>query len=267
MQSRRRFIAGASAAFLGLMLPVSRSAASATGRILIVATNTGNVGTRVSGTFLMEIAYPYQIFTERGYAVDIATPKGGKAAIYDNGKVAEDLKAIAQSPKFIAATEHTLAASALDPERYTGIYYPGGHGQYFDVVDNAQIAATAAAIHARGGIVGTAGHGAASLINIKNADGSYFVSGKRMTCFPWWAEKAYMEISEYGRLLPFDMQQVLAERGAELVICTMETRKVKELTVVVDAAARLTTASFAPAAGEVATLMHDLRPARTAQAW
>lgn len=266
--SRRRFIAGAVAAALSLALPVRRSCASDDAkrpkRILIVATNVARVGTHDSGTFLMEIAYPFGAFVERGYAVDVVTPKGGKAALYDNGKVADDLRAIAQDPRFVTATQHTLASRELDAARYDGIYYPGGHGQFWDVVDDARIAATAAAIHARGGVVGSAGHGTASLANVRNADGSWFVAGKRMTCFPTWAEHEYMEISDYGKLLPFDMQQVLAARKADLVLCTKETRKQKELTLIVDAPARLVTGSFAPAAGEVAMLMHERLVARGA---
>jgi len=67
-----------------------------------------------------------------------------------------------------------------------------------------------------------------------------------------------MDISNYGQLLPFDMEDVLCERNAKLVVCTKETMSQNDLVVVSDAAARLVTGSFAKSAGEVAVRMHRL---------
>ena len=51
-------------------------------KILIVATNVDLLGKNENGTFLIEIAYPFQYFIDNGYDVDITTPKGGQVALY-----------------------------------------------------------------------------------------------------------------------------------------------------------------------------------------
>lgn len=227
-------------------------------KVLIVATNIDSVGNNKSGSYLMEIAYPFQYFIDHGYEVDIVTPKGGKTAIYENGKVAEDLVKIQQSDFFIDKTNQSLAPSQIDPRKYVAAFFPGGHGQYFDVVNDERIARIVAAIYEAKGVVGTAGHGAASLINIQLSNGKYLVDGKRMTCFPHWAELAFMNISEYGKLLAFDMQEVLARRGAQLIVCTRENRPDKAFTHIVDKDNRLVTGAFATSATWVAEQMDVL---------
>lgn len=269
-RSRRAFLGTLAAATCWAASPAlfgqaAGKAGAARKAILLVSTNVGEVGENVSGTYLPEIAYPFEHFIDAGYAVDVATPAGGKAAVYDVGNLSDALVAIRDDERYIASTTNTLASRDIDPGRYAGIYYPGGHGQFFDVIGDAAIARAAVAIHAAGGIVGTAGHGTASLADVTLADGRYFVAGKRMTCFPTWAEHAWMNISGYGRLLPFDMQERLAARGADLVVCTRETKDRKDLTIITDDTHRLVTGSFASSAREVAQIMDRLIRARHAQ--
>lgn len=227
-------------------------------RILIVSTNRDTVGTDRSGSFLREIAYPFQYFSSRGFEVDIVTPKGGKAAIYSRDPEADALVTIQTSEAFVSKTMETLSPAQVVPGHYSAVFYPGGHGQYFDVVTDERIARITAAIYEHGGVVGTAGHGAASLINVQLSNGKYLVDDKSMTCFPLWAEKKFMNISSYGKLLAFDMQEVLARRGARLTVCTPETYKNKELNQIVDKKNRLVTGAFAGSAQWVAEEMTKL---------
>lgn len=224
-------------------------------RILIVSTNTDSVGLSKSGSFLREIAYPFKYFINQGYQVDIVTPKGGVAAIYQRENENEDLIKIRDSEEFISATENTLSANEVRPGDYVAVFYPGGHGQYFDVVDNEGISSITARIYESGGVIGTAGHGAASLINIRLSDCTYLVANKSMTCFPSWAEKKFMDISDFGKRLAFDMQDVLARRGAILSVCTFETYGNKGINQIVDPKNRLVTGAFANSAPWVAEQM------------
>jgi len=223
-------------------------------KILIVSTNRDSVGTHASGTYLPEIAYPFQYFLEQGFEVDIVTPRGGRAAIYSRD-VPADLDQIRKSAPFIDKTEHTLSPSEVTIRSYAAVYYPGGHGQYFDVVTDERIATLTAAIYEQGGVVGTAGHGAASLIDVRLGNGRYLVAGKKMTCFPHWAELKWMNISNYGKLLAFDMEEVLKRRGALLTVSTFDTRTDPQLTLVADTANRVVTGSFAGSARWVAQQM------------
>lgn len=248
---------------LAASLAVMASSATLAGasprhRVLLVATNVGAVGERTSGTFLMEIALPFARLRTLGYDVDVVSPRGGPAAVYHSGEVWPELVAARDDPAFVSKTAETLAAASVQGSRYRAMLYPGGHGQFWDVVDNADIAAAASRIHRDGGVIATVGHGAASLVNIRTSDGRYLVSGKRMTCFPTWAEKTWMEVSDFGRWLPFDMEAVLRARGADLVVCTRETMRDPSVTLLTDTRNRLVTGAFATSALAVADRLHAL---------
>jgi putative intracellular protease/amidase len=227
-------------------------------KILIVSTNIDSVGSSQSGTFLREIAYPFKYFSDQGYTVDIVTPRGGKAAVYQRPKEAEELIQIQNSELFISRINGTLTPEEVIPQDYSAVFYPGGHGQYFDVVNDERIATITAAIYEGGGVIGTAGHGAASLINVRLSDCTYLVLGKSITCFPLWAEKKFMNISNYGKLLPFDMQEVLERRGGKLTVSTFETYNNKEFNEIIDTKNRIVTGAFANSAKWVAEQMHVL---------
>jgi len=226
-------------------------------RILIISTNIDSVGTNRSGTYLPEIAYPFKNFTDKGFVVDIVTPKGGKASIYER-KTEDALAAIRDSKAFIEKTTHTLSPSEVDPSKYKAVYVPGGHGQFFDVASDERIETLIATIYESGGIIGTAGHGTASIVNVKLSDCSFLVSRKRMTTFPSWAEEKWMNISNYGKLLPFCMQELLQRRGAYLVITEPEVSDNPDKTKVVDKENRFVTGSFAGSAGWVSEEMIKL---------
>ncbi len=223
-------------------------------RILIVSTNIDSVGNNKSGTYLPEIAFPFKNFTDRGYIVDIVTPLGGTAAIYE-AKVNADLAAIRDSKSFIDKTQNTLSPTQVDPTKYNAIYVPGGHGQFFDVATDERIANIVARIYEAGGVIGIAGHGTASVVNVKLSDCTFLVERKRMTTFPAWAEKKWMNISDYGKLLPFCMADVLNRRGAYLVMAEPQTNDNPELTKVIDKDNRIITGSYASSAGWVSEEM------------
>jgi putative intracellular protease/amidase len=224
-------------------------------KVLIVASNVTTVNQSPNGTFLMEIAYPFRYFMEQGYAVDVVSPAGGQVALYHKGDTAQDLSLIARDRGFIEKTSQSLSPRQVKAGDYAAIYYPGGYGLFWDVNQNETIARIAATIYKNGGVVGAAGHGAASLVDVRLSRKVYLVTGKKMTCFPTWAEQEWMKESEYGKLLPFDMQQALTDRKAELVVNTRETFKDADRKRVSDAANRLVTASFAPDAAWVAENM------------
>ena len=83
-----------------------------------------------------------------------------------------------------------------------------------------------------------------------------------MTSFPTWTERNVMEQSDFGRLLPFDMETLLRERGADLRVYDRQTRTNHEI---VDAKNRLVTASFASSGLFVARAVHRLVNQREAR--
>lgn len=207
-------------------------------KILIVATNINLVGKNESGTFLPEIVTPFKYFIEKGYEVDVITPKGGHTAIYSWGEVE-------RNELFISKTKNSLSPKDVQPGNYVAAFYPGGHGQFFDVVKDTSICKLVAKIYENGGLIAACGHGIASFVNIKLSNSNYLVNGKTMTCFPHWSELQSMNISDYGKLLPFDMEKILAERGAKLEVCPSQSKTTLECTRVIDKKNRMITGAFA----------------------
>lgn len=211
-------------------------------KVLIVSTNVGSINNTENGTFLMEIAYPLSVFKAAGVEVDILTPKGGKAALYHRGELSEELAKIQSSDYFKQKTENTLSPGQINTKDYVGIYYPGGGGQFYDVVDNKEIAQIAARIYEKGGMIGAAGHGPASLINIQLSNKEFLVQNKKITCFP----KAYS-----AKWIPIDWEALLKQHGAEVVLPTTDIEKDKGV-LLLDKANRFATGSFAENAQWVA---------------
>ena len=214
-------------------------------KILFVATNVDKLGTADNGTFLVEIVYPFQFFKSKGYSIDIVTPQGKSVPIYWMGELNGKFIDLKNNPDFHYAIHHTLRPAQVKTNNYAAVYIPGGYGQFFDVCTNDSILNTIAAIYEKGAVLGTAGHGAAALCNIKLSSGAYLVKDKTLTCFPWNFESSKMPVSNYGKLLPFNMQEVLKSRGANLIVCTETNFTPSACRQKLDVANRLVTGAFA----------------------
>lgn len=214
-------------------------------KILFVATNIDKLGTADNGTFLVEIVYPFQFFKSKGYSIDIVTPQGKPVPIYWRGELNGKLIDLKNNPDFQFAIHHTLRPAQINTNAYAAVFIPGGYGQFFDVCSNDSILSTIAAIYEKGAVLGTAGHGAAALCNIKLSTGKYLVKDKTLTCFPWNFETTKMALSNYGKLLPFNMQEVLKSRGANLIVCTETNFTPSACRQLIDPANRLVTGAFA----------------------
>ncbi len=221
-------------------------------KILIVATNVDMLGQKENGTFIYELARPFQYFIDNGYGVDFVTPKGGKVAIYPTGDAGPDIGKIQRTRLYISKTQNSLTPHEVKDSEYVAVFFPGGYGQFFDVVKNDSISSLVAKIYENKGVIGATGHGTASLINIKLSNNKYLVDGKKMTCFPHWFELKEMFISDYGKLLPFDMQEELAKRGANLIVCLPSQKPTQECTQIIDPENRIITGAYAGNADWVA---------------
>lgn len=214
-------------------------------KVLIVSTNIDSLQGDANGTFLMEIAFPLMEFQKEGIEVDVLTPKGGKAAVYHRGKMDSNLAAIFNNKYFNNKIKNSLKPDQVKLTDYAGIFYPGGGGQFYDVWNNDTIAKIAAGIYESGGTVGSAGHGAVSLLNIKLKDGSYLVKGKRITCFPKKISASW---------LPVDWEKELKERGATVVLPSTPEEKENGVQLI-DDEGRTITGSYAENAAWVAMEM------------
>lgn len=198
---------------------------------------------------MIELAIPFNKFSRAGYEIDIVSPKGGKIPIYHSGDTSKIIKSIIEEDLFVKKTGNSLKPTEVDTDEYRAIIIHGGYGQFWDTHSDEDILLMIADIYESGGTIGTIGHGTATLIEVKSESNEYLVKGKIMTCFPAWFEKNKMEQSDFGKLLPYDMEVELQRRGANLKVYNREQKINHEI---VDAKNRLVTASFANSGGFVA---------------
>jgi len=180
-------------------------------KVLFVLTSHDKKGTAPSGFYLSEVTHPHKVLSDAGHVIEFVSPKGGKAPI-DGFDLDDSLNAAFwHNPQLRAAVEHTKRPGEVDADEYAAIFYAGGHATLWDLPDNQELAALAARIYERGGLVAAVCHGPAGLVNIKLSDGSYLVAGHEVAAFTNEEEHAV----ELHDVVPFMLADRLEERGAK----------------------------------------------------
>lgn len=143
-----------------------------------------------SGFWAEELTAPYQVFTEAGYAITLATP-GGVTPTVDAGSLTAQANGGQERADAVAAALDALAPEVraparledVDPARYDAVFYPGGHGPMEDLAtDDASGRLLTAALDA-GVRLGLLCHGPAALLAARREDGGSPFAGYRMTGF------------------------------------------------------------------------------------
>jgi putative intracellular protease/amidase len=177
-------------------------------RVLIALTSNDKLGDtgRGTGYYASEVAEPWAVFRSAGYQVDLVSVAGGSPPV--DGR--DDADPVQQAFFASADVDATLAPADADPADYDAIYFAGGHGTMWDFPDDPGLAALAAGIYERGGVVGAVCHGPSALVNLRLSDGSYLVDGKRVAAFTN-EEEAAVGLTE---IVPFLLADALTARGA-----------------------------------------------------
>lgn len=183
--------------------------------ILLVVTSADTMGTspNPTGYWLEEVAAPYYVFTDAGYSVTLASPKGGTPPCDAESKKPEhrseaslrfDADSVAQEK-----LTHSLALAQANPEDYAAVFFAGGHGTMTDFPTDASVIRTVEAFYTAGKPVASVCHGPACLVGAKDSEGVPIIAGKYFTCFTNEEEKA-AGADEY---VPFLLQTTLESQG------------------------------------------------------
>ena len=110
-------------------------------KVLIVLTSHSQLGTtgRPTGYYLSEASHPYYKLTSAGYAVDFASPKGGKAPMDPASRDLSDSENVRSlgDTELSRKLENTLSPDQVKAEDYAAILYAGGHGTLRDKLRDA----------------------------------------------------------------------------------------------------------------------------------
>ena len=183
--------------------------------VLIVVTNHGDLGDtgQETGYFLSEVAHPWKVFRDEGFAVDFASPEGGFAPMDPKSFDLEDPvnREFWHTLDAVEGVADTRPLAKLDPADYAAVFFAGGHGTMWDFPGSEAVRSFTAKLYEGGGVVGGVCHGPAALVDVRLEDGRYLIDGKRLAGFTD-EEEAAVGLTD---TVPFLLESKLRERGAE----------------------------------------------------
>ena len=184
-------------------------------KVLIVETNVQKyVGTdKPTGLWLGESVEFIDELAKQKIEVDFVSPQGGfvpldpRSMKYTNAAIMK----VYLDKKFIhEGLVNTKKPNEINPKNYNAIYYTGGHGVMWDFPDNKELQEIASAIYENNGYLLSVCHGIAGLFNIKDKEGKFLISGKKITGFTQSEER----LAGKTHVVPFFNQEEAEKRNA-----------------------------------------------------
>lgn len=184
-------------------------------KVWIVETNIQKyAGTNeATGLWLGESAEFIDELYKHNIEADFVSPLGGFVPLDPRSMkyVDKDIMAIYLEKNFIHdSLINSKKPKDVNPIHYHAIYFTGGHGVMWDFPDNKEIQEIALSIYENNGYILSVCHGIAGLLNIKDREGNFLISGKKITGFT----KTEELLAGKMKIVPFFNQKKAEERGA-----------------------------------------------------
>lgn len=184
--------------------------------IQFVLTSNDKLGTtgKKTGTWLEEFIAPYYNLIDSGYDVSIATPAGGEAPIDPISE--QQISDTELYTRFINddvlkdRLNNTIDLKYISSSSISALVYPGGHGPLWDLKSDPHSISLITKMISENKLVATICHAGCVLLDVVNADGSPFVSGKNLTAFSD-SEEADVEMLD---IVPYLVESELKKLGA-----------------------------------------------------
>ncbi len=187
-------------------------------RILMVLTSydkLGNTG-RKTGLWLEEFAAPYFVFRDAGVELTLASPKGGQIPIDPKSDLSENQTTATKRYKKDNQAQYDLAntfkLADMNAEDFDTVFYPGGHGPMWDLVDNSDSIQLLESFYNSGKPIALVCHSSGALHKVKYK-GESIVKGKRVTGFTN-DEEAEVQLTD---VVPFLVEDELKRCGGNFL--------------------------------------------------
>ncbi|MBT2794279.1 type 1 glutamine amidotransferase domain-containing protein [Paraburkholderia strydomiana] len=183
-------------------------------KILMVLTShnlLGNTG-KPTGFWLEEFTAPYYVFMDAGANVTVASVKGGQPPIDpksdEPGNQTDSMERFKKDPAAQKVLANTVKLSEVTSDGYDTVFYPGGHGPMWDLVEDKKSIALIEEFYNAGKPVAAVCHAPAVLKNV-TYQGQPIVMGKRVTGFSNSEEEAV----QLTKIVPFLVEDELNRLG------------------------------------------------------
>ncbi|MEA3179390.1 MAG: hypothetical protein QOI59_2913 [Gammaproteobacteria bacterium] len=185
-------------------------------KILMVLTShdiLGDTG-RKTGFWLEEFAAPYFVFRDAGVDLTLCSPRGGQPPIDPKSDLPENQTASMTRFKKDSAAQKALANTSkladMRSENFDTIFYVGGHGPMWDLVDNKVSIALIESFYNAGKPVAAVCHSPGVFHRVMY-QGTPLIKGKRVTGFTDTEE----EEVKLTHVVPFLVEDELKKLGGE----------------------------------------------------
>ena len=185
-------------------------------KVLFVVTSNdklGNTGEK-TGFWSEEFAAPYYELLDKGIEITIATPLGGQPPIdpksADPASATEDTKRFDTDKTLQEKLKNTHKLSTINQKDYDAVFYPGGHGPLWDLVEDQNSIDLIESFYTHNKPVAFVCHAPAVLKNVK-VNGEYLVKGKKVTGFTNEEEEAV----GLTKVVPFLLEDALSSNGGK----------------------------------------------------
>jgi len=167
---------------------------------------------RPTGWYLPEFAHPYNALSSHA-EITVASPAGGEAPLDPSSidKSDEESMEFLENQSALWKTTKKLDEFKGKANEFAAIFYVGGHGPMFDLATDSTSHEIIREFWESGKVVSAVCHGPAALANVKLGDGSYLVSGSKVTGFSN-VEEEQVGLTE---AMPFLLEDALKEHGGE----------------------------------------------------
>ena len=184
-------------------------------RILMVLTSHDQLGDtdRKTGFWLEEFAAPYYVFGDAGHEITLASPKGGQPPVDPTSALpqmqTDATRRFEADDAAKAALAATVRLSEVDPAQFDAVFYPGGHGPLWDLVDDPASKQIILDSDAAGRPLGLVCHAPGVLHAVKKQDGTSLIVDRSVTGFTNGEEEA----AGLTSVVPFLVEDSLTEAG------------------------------------------------------
>lgn len=181
-------------------------------KVLLVASSYGVADDPTKpGMEFDEYAMAYQLLSPQ-VQLELASPKGGKVEVGEYNKSKPYNAAVLAMPDAMALLANSKKLSDIKAKDYQAVLVLGGKGAMFDLAGHQPLQQLLADMAAQQKIIAAVCHGPAALLQVKNADGSLLLQGKKVAGFSNQEETMFAK--EMLQLYPFLLQDGLTKAGA-----------------------------------------------------
>jgi putative intracellular protease/amidase len=197
-------------------------------KVLMVLTShnvLGNTG-KPTGFWLEEFTAPYYAFVDADVEVTVASVKGGQPPIDpksdEPGNQTDSMERFKKDAATQAILANTVKLSEVSSDGYDSVFYPGGHGPLWDLVEDRNSIALIEAFYNAGKPVAAVCHAPAVLNNV-TYQGQPIVKGKRVTGFTNSEEEAVQLTAVVPFLVEDELKRLggLFEKGPDWAVYTI----------------------------------------------